>query len=105
MGKVAKFDETTVVVTVESKLRGDPGAEPLTFKFIDTDSGIPRVGKRYFIFSQGNDTYGKPKNEIQLNQSRAGQVSFTGWIMFVIEKREGKEYIEGALFPQERRAI
>ena len=95
IGKVVKHDEKNLTIALESRLRGDPGAGPMAFGAGDYIRD-PAVGSRYFVFSQGNDHWGGPRDRIRQFQEGGGQASYTGWYMFLIEKKEGKEYVRGA---------
>ena len=74
----------------------------LTF---DSYKVVSKKGSRYFVFSQGNDVFGDPKNTIRLGQGVGGQPSYTGWIMLPIEVEKGKEYVRGASIVKEHKAV
>jgi len=92
---VAAFDGTNVVLTMQEPLRGDSGATSLTFA-VDVAWGKPEQGRRYFVFSQGNDQWGEPKNEIKLSQGLDCQGSYCGWIMLPIEQLNGEDIVKSA---------
>lgn len=92
---VARFDGTNLVLTVQEQLRGNSGTTSLTFA-VDAAWGKPEQGKRYFVFSQGNDQWGEPKREIKLSQGLDCQGSYCGWIMLPIEQVNGKDIVQSA---------
>lgn len=94
IAKVTSFDDTHVSLEVQSKLRGDL-ATTRTFK-VDTSLGTPEKGSRYFVFSQGHDRWGKPKDEIKLSQGIRGQGSYCGWFMLPIQNEKGVEIVRNA---------
>ena len=95
IGEATAFDGTNVSLRVESQLRGDLGTSNLTFK-VETAWGKPEKGSRYFVFSQGHDRWGDPKEEIKLSQGLDCQGSYCGWIMLPIKKEKGTELVKNA---------
>lgn len=85
---VKTFDGTNVVLAVQTNMRGDPGTNTLRFR-VDVEWGLPEKGQPYFVFSQGYDHWGEPKNEIKLSQGLDGQGSYCGWIMLPIKTTNG----------------
>lgn len=94
IAEVTNLNGTDVTLRVVGRLRGDPGAESLTFTVIESDK--PEKGKRYFVFSQGHDRWGDPKNEVKLSQGLKCQGSYCGWIMLPIEKANGEDIVKNA---------
>ncbi len=92
---VSAFDGKTVSLKVQSKLRGDLDTDTLSFK-VDTALGKPEKGQRYFVFSQGHDQWGKPKDEIRLSQGLHGQGSYCGWLMLRIYRENGVNMVKNA---------
>lgn len=95
IAEVSTFDGTTVTLKVKSELRGKLGTNSLSFPVV-TRLGKPEIGKRYFVFSQGHDYWGSPKNEIKLSQGLKGQKSYCGWLMLPIQTEKGVELVKGA---------
>jgi len=95
VAEAATFDGTNVTLKVQSQLRGDLTTNSLTFK-IDTSLGKPEEGSRYFVFSQGHDRWGKPKDEIKLSQGMHGQGGYCGWLMLPIKTVNGTEQVHNA---------
>lgn len=92
---VKTFDGTNVVLAVQTNLRGDPGRNTLRFK-VDVEGGLPERGHLYFVFSQGDDHWGEPKNEIKLSQGLDGQGSYCGWIMLPIKATNDVATVQNA---------
>jgi len=95
IAEATAFDGTNVSLRAQSELRGDLGTNSLSFK-VDTAWGKPEKGKRYFVFSQGHDRWGEPKNVIMLSQGLHGQGSYRGWLMLPIKKVNGIEQVHNA---------
>ena len=92
---VSGFDGTNVVLVVQTNLRGEPGRNTLCFK-VDAEWGKPEKGQQYFVFSQGHDHWGEPKDEIKLSQGLDCQGSYCGWIMLPIKKTDGVVVVQNA---------
>jgi hypothetical protein len=92
---VARFDGTNVTLKVQDKLRADPATDALTLT-VDAVWGKPATNGRYFVFSQGNDQWGDPKNEAKLGQGLDGQGSYCGWLMLLIQNVKGDTVVKSA---------
>ncbi len=103
IAEVSGFDGATVLLKVQSELRGQLHTNNLSFP-VETSLGKPEQGKQYFVFSQGHDHWGDPKNQIQMSQGMHGQGSYCGWLMFPIEQEKGVEVVSRAYSFQFRRA-
>ena len=95
VAEASAFDGTNVSLKVESQLRGDLANTNMTFK-VEIAWGKPEEGKRYFVFSQGHDHWGEPKEEIKLSQGLDCQGSYCGWIMLPIQQEKGVEIVKNA---------
>ena len=95
IAEATAFDGTNVSLKVESWLHGDLGAGSLTFK-VETDWGKPEKGSRYFVFSQGHDHWGNPKDDVKLSQDLDCQGSYCGWLMLPIQKDKEAEIVKNA---------
>jgi hypothetical protein len=95
IAEATAFSGTNVSLNVQSELRGDLTTSNLTFR-VDTFLGKPEKGTRYFVFSQGHDRWGEPKNQIKLSQGMRGQGSYCGWIMLPIKTVKETEQVHNA---------
>lgn len=92
---VSEIDGTNIVLVVQTNLRGEPGTNTLRFK-VDAEWGKPEKGQQYFVFSQGHDRWGEPKDEIKLSQGLDCQGSYCGWIMLPIKTTNGLTTVQNA---------
>jgi hypothetical protein len=95
VAEATEFDGTNVILDVQSQLRGDFAKSNMTFK-VEAIWGKPEKGMRYFVFSQGHDRWGNPKDEVKLSQGLDGQGSCCGWLMLPITMVKETEQVHNA---------
>jgi hypothetical protein len=96
VAQVSGFENGKVALKVATRLRGDPETDELTFLFQDITGTEPRKGERFFVFSQGHDQWGQPKDEIRMAQGLHSQGSYCGWIMLPIHAENGLDIVKNA---------
>jgi hypothetical protein len=70
IGKVTGIEKRSVTLEVVSWERGKNEKKSFTFLLAD-DERKPEKDERYFVFSQGNDEFGEPKDVVQTRQGLA----------------------------------
>ncbi len=94
IGNVSREYDKNIIFTVTERLRGENKNE-LTFEFVGDSANVRlEPNSRYFIISQGDNHFGKPKPIITLGQSLKGQAGYCGWIMFAVKTEGEQTYLE-----------
>lgn len=96
VGKVTAIEGERVSLEVISWERGKGEKESFAFRLAGLADRKPEKGELYFVFSQGHDSFGEPKDEVQTSHGLEGQRGYTGWIMLRIVKKADVEQIENA---------
>jgi hypothetical protein len=104
VGNIRAQDGKMVTLTLSEFLRGENKKE-FTFELVDASQAMRlEPGSRYFVISQGDNRYGKPKPFVTVGQLLDGQAGYCGWIMFPIKIEDGKSYLKYiASYPGNRR--
>ena len=96
IAKASFFQDNKVALRVVAKLRGDPESQESKFTFRGIAGAKPEKGDRYFVFSQGHDHFGGPKDTIKMSQGLKGQAGYCGWIMLPIREEKGLAFVNNA---------